>query len=93
MEGRARARPNETRLKSLVAGDQHLQWRAGHVPGQTINKAEPEIVDLDGLQWRAGHVPGQTRSRVQGDAPGRGPSMEGRARARPNNVNPEEVPR
>ena len=36
------------------------------------------------LQWRAGHVPGQTRGGERHVAAHRVPSMEGRARARPN---------
>ena len=35
MEGRARARPNVTSRMVLVALVAFLQWRAGHVPGQT----------------------------------------------------------
>ena len=109
MEGRARARPNHRRSPPFNGGPAaphyfprrlRLQWRAGHVPGQTqpvayvdvhpVPGCPPNLSAGDGvrapLQWRAGHVPGQT----SGDAilerhePRRPPSMEGRARARPN---------
>ena len=35
MEGRARARPNPYRGFSAETDELILQWRAGHVPGQT----------------------------------------------------------
>ena len=35
MEGRARARPNWNTDLVSVRAIMHLQWRAGHVPGQT----------------------------------------------------------
>ena len=40
---------------------QHLQWRAGHVPGQTRG-FDLFVTNALALQWRAGHVPGQTGS-------------------------------
>ena len=46
----------------LLRGFSSLQWRAGHVPGQTthLSQAGPSPRHL---QWRAGHVPGQTGGR------------------------------
>ena len=35
MEGRARARPNKGQAAAYMRGTKGLQWRAGHVPGQT----------------------------------------------------------
>ena len=35
MEGRARARPNSHRNNGTYFRECDLQWRAGHVPGQT----------------------------------------------------------
>ena len=60
MEGRARARPNAVPLITAAATIP-LQWRAGHVPGQTGREARDDL-GVGVLQWRAGHVPGQTRS-------------------------------
>ena len=132
MEGRARARPNVSVDDKWAALGTTLQWRAGHVPGQTNDPVpcwvRPVVLQwraghvpgqtttavesrrrLPSLQWRAGHVPGQTRRSEGGARPGdrpfnggpgtcpakpeaharrylavRVPSMEGRARARPN---------
>ena len=64
-----------------------LQWRAGHVPGLTKNVGRQLTCPAAAiLQWRAGHVPGLTTAspkhgilRCHDD-----PSMEGRARARPD---------
>ena len=60
MEGRARARPNPAAAFWAVSRNS-LQWRAGHVPGQTRRRRPSEAVSRNALQWRAGHVPGQTR--------------------------------
>ena len=107
MEGRARARPNVRDHIDTVVGIFDLQWRAGHVPGQTwpascSSTTRPAFNGGPGTcpakpagRWPAlsGFLPfnggpgtcpakpcdGRSRHRV-GDRP----SMEGRARARPN---------
>ena len=85
MEGRARARPNSTGERPLTMNKPVLQWWAGHVPGQTWGQSEPSGGETC-LQWRAGHVPGQTAEDAGHDERGAAPSMEGRARARPNDL-------
>ena len=83
MEGRAIARPNADSAANILRVAIVLQWRAGQLPGQTM----PEVVmrlAAGHLQWRAGQLPGQT-IRLDAPRPGvLGPSMEGRAIARPN---------
>ena len=59
MEGRAHARPNFTAGTRNLRLTSDLQWRAGHVPGQTTKYGTVRVVTSN-LQWRAGHVPGQT---------------------------------
>ena len=49
--------------KRTVRGAWELQWRAGHVPGQTTKAGVPTTEAMT-LQWRAGHVPGQTTTSV-----------------------------
>ena len=83
MEGRARARPNDYAGIFGQRVRMTLQWRAGHVPGQTGDFVEKVLWPLM-LQWRAGHVPGQTTLVMRGPEPATVASMEGRARARPN---------
>ena len=60
MEGRARARPNAVTSPASIAAHRSLQWRAGHVPGQTMGSHHSRFARSSPLQWRAGHVPGQT---------------------------------
>jgi len=56
------------------------------VPGQTRDRLVVSVAS-DPLQWRAGHVPGQTRDDAGEHCPRHAaPSMEGRARARPNEL-------
>ena len=63
-----------------------LQWRAGQLPGQTINASRwPQTRALT-LQWRAGQLPGQTPEVAETPHPLQHPSMEGRAIARPNSI-------
>ena len=85
LQWRAGHVPGQTDPVQLSAAiDASLQWRAGHVPGQTIEAGAQQNAPRVILQWRAGHVPGQT-SRQPAVLPlGTRPSMEGRARARPN---------
>ena len=62
-----------------------LQWRAGQLPGQTGLGWRRRRGSCT-LQWRAGQLPGQTASDFMFTAVRLGPSMEGRAIARPNLV-------
>ena len=83
MEGRAIARPNALAIVATLANAPQLQWRAGQLPGQTL---EPD--DLIGGVRRAS-MEGRAIARPNID---RGSllaahdvaSMEGRAIARPN---------
>ena len=53
------------------------------MPGQTTAQLAADAVTA-ALQWRAGQLPGQTAPHHDPGPRGRGPSMEGRAIARPN---------
>ena len=61
-----------------------LQWRAGQLPGQTRRERHVNGSRAARLQWRAGQLPGQTQPVCLRPGDGFGPSMEGRAIARPN---------
>ena len=62
MEGRAIARPNPSVDPLGMRCSIKLQWRAGQLPGQTLNDWTP-VRHCTSLQWRAGQLPGQTRRR------------------------------
>ena len=86
--GRARARPDPSAAGPPMRSAKRLQWRAGHVPGLTGGLASLGVVGVVHLQWRAGHVPGLTRGEPGPSNFGTRPSMEGRARARPDTQRP-----
>ena len=83
MEGRARARPNVWRSRSTPAIDSPLQWRAGHVPGQTPHPGSRRR-PRPPFNGGPGTCPAKHEDTVHRLTRGRPPSMEGRARARPN---------
>ena len=84
MEGRAIARPNlNTASHSSPAGRPPFNGGPGNCPAKQENVSPRDITELV-LQWRAGQLPGQTRRSTALCGGGRGPSMEGRAIARPN---------
>ena len=87
MEGRAIARPNDHGFELRCQIIWALQWRAGQLPGQTGLSRRTEKEKMD-LQWRAGQLPGQTSAVDQLVGLLAGPSMEGRAIARPNTADP-----
>ena len=83
MEGRASARPNPMNRALRSPPCHTLQWRAGQLPGRTTRPRSSHSRS-HGLQWRAGQVPGRTGRAALSAGVHRGPSMEGRAIARPN---------
>ena len=50
---------NPPPVEAVRRCEECLQWRAGHVPGQTGTPTLDNLAVIV-LQWRAGHVPGQT---------------------------------
>ena len=88
MEGRAIARPNRLWPMSRSRMRRVLQWRAGQLPGQTLDAAGVDVL-VNRLQWRAGQLPGQTmcspipvdaRTRCFNGGPGNCPAKRRRHR-------------
>ena len=86
MEGRAIARPNHANIADITTRER-LQWRGGLLPGRT-GLTLPQRGVAQSLQWRAGLLPGRTFQSLRATLAYYGPSMEGRAIARPNSHSP-----
>ena len=82
MEGRAIARPNLGGPAMKKHDAETLQWRAGQLPGQTRPPRHTSAAART-FNGGPGNCPAKRGTRRRGDGP-RGPSMEGRAIARPN---------
>ena len=90
MEGRARARPNAVARTARTRRNPILQWRAGHVPGQTgwpMRSGSGRSVSFNG---GPGTCPAKPDGYAHSCSGNSDPSMEGRARARPNLDQPSE---
>ena len=91
MEGRAIARPNSRAARSRASSSSTLQWRAGQLPGRTIRERGGDRRRAARFNGGPGNCPAE---RGPGYALRRGQSvasMEGRAIARPNWFDPDEV--
>ena len=86
MEGRARARPNLSLAWWMGSRITCLQWRAGHVPGQTHGTHRPRPAHERPFNGGPGTCPAKRPDIDAHMSSQSSPSMEGRARARPNKI-------
>ena len=92
MEGRAIARPNKKNSPVALARLKVLQWRAGQLPGRT--RRGRGWCSGCGVSFNGGpgNCPAERGRVVRGLCEVDGPSMEGRAIARPNALVPVGAP-